>query len=63
MARPIDTVNVASYSYKMTTKERQRMFEVLKGEDAIDSSKVKSVVHKTVKTNDTNFFAPEKWNY
>jgi hypothetical protein len=39
------------------------MYELLQGDDAIDRAKVNAVIQKTVKSDDLNFFVPEKWNY
>jgi hypothetical protein len=44
-----------------SNEERKRMRKILNGQDAIDSSKI--IKQKTTKSNDKNFFIPEKWNY
>ena len=53
----------AAYSYSsiLSRKEREKMREILNGQDAIDKSKI--IKLKTTKSDDTNFFVPEKWNY
>jgi hypothetical protein len=63
MARAFETVNAGGYSNYLTKNERLRMYELLQGDDAIDRAKVNAVVNKTIKSNDLNFFIPEKWNY
>ncbi len=63
MARAFETVNAGGYSNHLSKNERLRMYELLQGDDAIDRAKVNAVVHKTIKSNDLNFFIPEKWNY
>ncbi len=50
-----------SYSSILSPKERKKMREILNGQDAIDKSKI--IKLKTIKSDDTNFFTPEKWNY